>query len=244
MNYDIIDQNEKTNRLPFAAGPSGPASFARLRSRASEGRTPAAERTGLSGNYYRDGRQFNCRVRPLEEQAYPALLQKKLLENGFRFKVINAGISGETSSGALARVDWILTLKPDIVILETGANDGLRGISPELVEAISASYRTLPTEDVVVVLAGMQMVPNLGPEYTRAFADLYKRIAEQEEVIFIPFFLEGVAGEQSLNQEDTIHPTSAGYRKVVETIYPYVVQAIKTLQNRRTEEQQNIEPQK
>lgn len=180
-----------------------------------------------------------------EEQAYPALLQKKLLENGFRFKVINAGISGETSSGALSRIDWILTAKPDIVIFETGANDGLRGIPIQLIEDnIRQAVRTLRQNGVTVVLAGMQMVRNLGPEYTRAFADLYKRIAEQEEVIFIPFFLEGVAGEQSLNQEDTIHPTSAGYRKVVETIYPYVVQAIKTLQNRRTEEQQNIEPQK
>lgn len=173
-----------------------------------------------------------------EEQAYPALLQKKLQANGYNFRVINAGISGETSSGALSRINWILTIKPDIVILETGANDGLRGIPTTVLEGnLRQIIRILQQNKVIVVLAGMQIVRNLGPDYTRAFAKVYPRVARQDGVNLIPFFLAGVAGEPSLNQEDTIHPTAKGYRIVVDTVYPYVVQAIERLKsNRKTGE--------
>lgn len=163
-----------------------------------------------------------------EEEAYPALLREKLHEEGYKFNVINAGISGETSSGALSRIKWILAQKPDIVILETGANDGLRGIESDLIKKnISEAVKMLREDNVEVILAGMQMVQNLGSGYTGAFAKIYPDISREQEVLLIPFFLKGVAGEPSLNQDDTIHPAAEGYKIIVETVYPYVLQAIK-----------------
>ena len=162
-----------------------------------------------------------------EEEAYPAVLQNKLMDSGYNFQVINAGVSGETSSGALSRIKWALTLKPDIVILVTGANDGLRGIDPELIEAnITDIVKLLKDQNIVVVLGGMQMVQNLGQTYTRKFSALYKDIAGDQNVILIPSFLAGVGGNPTLNQSDGIHPTADGYRLIVENIYPYVVEAI------------------
>lgn len=163
-----------------------------------------------------------------ENEAYPALLEKKLAADGYAYRVVNAGISGETSSGALSRVQWILTLKPDIVILETGANDGFRGIDPALVEKnIDETVRILQESGATVVLAGMQIVRNLGKEYTDAFNAIFPRVARKHGVILIPFFLEGVAGEPGLNQADTIHPTARGYEIITQTVYPHVVEAIK-----------------
>jgi acyl-CoA thioesterase-1 len=162
-----------------------------------------------------------------QELAYPARLEKKLASDGFPYRVINAGISGETSSGALSRINWILTLTPDIVILETGANDGLRGVDPALTKKnIQEIIRRLQASNVTVILAGMQMVQNLGREYTEAFRRIYPEAAKQTGVRLIPFFLKGVAGDPALNQADGIHPTGEGYRVVVETVYPYVAAAI------------------
>jgi acyl-CoA thioesterase-1 len=167
-----------------------------------------------------------------EKDAYPARLEKKLREAGYPWRVINAGISGETSSGALSRVEWVLKLRPDIVILETGANDGLRGIDPRVMKKnIDETVRVLNRNKVIVVLAGMRMVANLGREYTGAFSDVYPFVARKHGVILIPFFLEGVAGEPALNQSDGIHPTVEGYRTVVENVYPHVLRAIEM--NRR-----------
>ncbi len=167
-----------------------------------------------------------------EEEAYPAVLQDKLMDSGYNFRVINAGVSGETSSGALSRIKWALTLKPDIVILVTGANDGLRGIDPELIEAnINEIVKLLKDRDIVVVLGGMQMVQNLGQTYTQEFSKLYKDIAGDQNLILIPSFLAGVGGNPTLNQSDGIHPTAEGYRLIVENIYPYVVDAIEKHQS-------------
>lgn len=163
-----------------------------------------------------------------EEFAYPALLERKLIAGDFRYKVVNAGISGETSSGTLSRINWVLTLKPDIVILETGANDGLRGIDSALTRKnIQEILRVLEKAHVAVVLAGMQMVQNLGQEYTEAFRRIYPEAAKKFGIPLVPFFLAGVAGEPALNQADGIHPTAEGYRVVVETVYPYAVEAIR-----------------
>jgi acyl-CoA thioesterase-1 len=163
-----------------------------------------------------------------EESSYPAQLQRKLAEGGHTYRVINAGVSGETSSGALSRLNWALTLKPDIVILVTGANDGLRGIEPALIEAnITKIVQQLKQRNIVVVLGGMQMVQNLGQNYTLAFSNLYKDIARDQGIIFMPAFLAGVGGNPTLNQTDGIHPTADGYRVITDNIYPYVVEAIK-----------------
>jgi len=162
-----------------------------------------------------------------EEEAYPARLERKLREAGHRWRVINAGISGETSSGVLSRVAWVLKLKPDIVILETGANDGLRGIDPKVTQRnIDETVRILKENKVIVVLAGMRMVSNLGREYTAAFASIYPAVARKHGLVLVPFFLKGVAGDPALNQADGIHPTGEGYRIAAETVYPYVLQAI------------------
>lgn len=163
-----------------------------------------------------------------ETDAYPAQLARRLSAAGHRFKVVNAGVSGETSSGALSRVEWVIaSLKPDIVILETGANDGLRGLDPTLLEAnLNRLITIFKAHDIEVVLAGMQMLPNLGPDYTHAFKTIYPRVAQQHQIILIPFFLEGVAGRDDLNQPDDIHPTAEGYTRIVDTIYPLVLNAI------------------
>jgi acyl-CoA thioesterase-1 len=163
-----------------------------------------------------------------EESAYPALLEKKLESMGYPYRVINAGNSGETSSGTLARIKWVLTLKPDIVILVIGANDGFRGIDPNLIKAnIQKIVKELKGQDVVVVLGAMQIVQNLGKEYTTAFAEIYPSIAGSENIILTPFFLEGVAANRELNQTDGIHPNAAGYQVIVDNIMPSVVEAIK-----------------
>lgn len=167
-----------------------------------------------------------------ESEAYPVLLEEKLHADGYLFKVINAGVSGETSSGTLSRINWVISsLKPDIVILETGANDGLRGINPELLaENLESIVRILKENDIPVILAGMKILPNLGPEYTQAFSAVYPKIASNHNINLIPFFLEAVAGEPALNQKDRIHPTAEGYRRIVDNIYPYIVEGIKAYQ--------------
>ena len=163
-----------------------------------------------------------------EDQAYPAQLARRLQADGHHYRVVNAGVSGETSSGALSRIEWVTaSLKPDIVILETGANDGLRGIELSLLESnLNRLVGMLTASNRQVILAGMLTLPNLGPDYTRAFAEIYPRIAAQHRVLFIPFFLEGVAGRADLNQADKLHPTADGYARVVETVYPFVIAAI------------------
>ncbi|CAB1064107.1 Arylesterase precursor (EC [Olavius sp. associated proteobacterium Delta 1] len=163
-----------------------------------------------------------------EELAYPAVLEERLGEQGYRYQVVNAGISGETSSGTLSRINWVLTLKPDIVILVIGANDGFRGIDPELIKSnIRTILKSLNEKNVTVVLGGMQMVQNLGQDYTSAFAEIYPEVARSEDVIFIPFFLAGVAASRDLNQADGIHPTAEGYQVIVDNIAPHVIEAIK-----------------
>jgi acyl-CoA thioesterase-1 len=163
-----------------------------------------------------------------EEFAYPAMLETKLKEKGYQYKVVNAGISGETSSGTLSRIKWVLTLKPDIVILVIGANDGFRGIDPNLIQTnIRKIIQELKQNNVVVVLGAMQIVQNLGKDYTTAFAKIYPEIAASENIILTPFFLNGVAANQKLNQADGIHPTAEGYQVIVDNITPYAVEAIK-----------------
>lgn len=189
--------------------------------------TPPVEETAMEGTIVAMGDSLTEGYGVSEDAAYPALLEQKLREEGYPFRVVNAGISGETSSGARSRTEWMLTLEPDIVILETGANDGLRGIDPEVTrQNIAEILGILRENDVVAVLAGMRMVRNLGREYTDAFADIYPALAEESGVVFIPFFLEGVAGHPDLNQEDGIHPNAEGYRILVNHIFPKVVEAI------------------
>jgi acyl-CoA thioesterase-1 len=173
-----------------------------------------------------------------ERDAWPAQLERRLRTAGLHWKVLNAGISGETSSGARARLNWVLRLKPDILVLETGANDGLRGIPPQALQAnLDAMLTTLGERRVTTVLAGMQMLRNMGPSYTTAFARVYPELAQKHRAILIPFFLEGVAANPALNQADGIHPTAEGYRMVTDLVYPRVLEAIARVRASRTREQ-------
>jgi acyl-CoA thioesterase-1 len=156
------------------------------------------------------------------DEAYPAVIQRKLEAAGQPWKVVNAGLSGETTAGGLRRLDWILKQPVDIFVIELGGNDGLRGIAPELtrtnLEAIIKRIQTqLPRAKVV--LAGMQMPSNMGAEYTRQFAAVYPEVAAKFGVTLIPFLLEGVGGVPRLNQADGIHPTPEGHKIVAETVW-------------------------
>ena len=164
------------------------------------------------------------------DKAYPAQLEKKLRVEGMNWTVVNAGLSGETSSGARSRLDWVLKLEPDAVILETGGNDGLRGIDPKVTrENIGALIDELQKRDIPVMLAGMKTLSNLGPDYTGPFESLYPDLAREKAVPLIPFFLEGVAGSVELNQDDRIHPTERGYTLIVERLTPTVLPWLKGL---------------
>jgi acyl-CoA thioesterase-1 len=165
-----------------------------------------------------------------EKESYPVRLDKKLREAGWHWRVINAGICGETSGETLSRIDAVLKLKPDIVILEIGVNDGFRGIDPEMTRKnIDETVRILREHKVTVVLAGMRMPTNPESEFNKAFAAIYPAVARDHGLILIPFFLAGVAGEPSLTKADGIHPMAKGYRIVTETVYPYLLQALERI---------------
>lgn len=165
--------------------------------------------------------------------AYPAQLERALTAAGYAATVVNAGISGETSSGTLQRIDWLLQQQPAIVILAIGGNDGLRGIDPALTaQNIEEMVRRIQAAGAVVVLPGMEMVRNLGGEYTDQFRAIYPDVAGRTGAILMPFFLEDVAADPALNQPDFIHPTAEGYAVVVSNLLPYVEQAIAQVQQR------------
>ena len=192
---------------------------------AADRQTPAVS---YSGTIVALGDSLTAGLGVKEKNAYPAQLARRLQADGYNYQVVNAGVSGETSSGAWSRIDWVIeSLNPDIVILETGANDGLRGLDPELLRSnLDKLVGRMQKHDIEVILAGMRMLPNLGPAYTRAFAEIYPDVAEKYDIVLIPFFLDGVAGSGSLNQADKLHPNAKGYTRIVETIYPYVREAI------------------
>jgi acyl-CoA thioesterase-1 len=155
------------------------------------------------------------------EESYPAQLQRKLDEAGYRYRVINAGVSGDTTAGGLRRVDWVLKSRPDIVILVLGANDGLRGLDLKETRAnLEQIIKRLQAAGVRVVLVGMKLPPNYGADYTERFTALYPELARLYGVTYMPFFLEGVAAKTVLNQADGIHPTAAGYRIIVDNLMP------------------------
>ena len=168
-----------------------------------------------------------------EADAYPAQLQQRLLADGYRYKVINAGIGGETTSGLRSRIDWAITLSSDIVILETGANDALRGIDTALIKGnIEAVILTLKERNIPIILAGMRIYKNFGTGYANTFENIYPNLAKVHGLIFMPFFLKDVAGNPGLNQQDGMHPTAEGYRIISKNIYPYVLAAIKRLEKK------------
>ena len=157
--------------------------------------------------------------------SFPGLIQAKITEAGLPYRVVNAGLSGETTAGGLRRIDWILRQQVDVFILELGGNDGLRGLPVatsrgNLVAIIERVRAKNPS--VKILLAGMQMPTSMGPDYTVAFAAMFPEIAEQQKVTLIPFLLEDVGGMPSMNLPDGIHPNPEGHRRVAETVWTYL----------------------
>ena len=158
-----------------------------------------------------------------EEQAWPALLAERLAEEGLPFRAVNAGVSGDTSAGGLARLDWVLRAEPDVVVVELGANDALRGQDLASTEAnLRRIVERLREEGAAVLLVGLQIPPNYGPDYAQRFTALFPRLAEEQGVPLVPFLLEGVGGEAALNLADGIHPNATGHEIVAETVAPYL----------------------
>jgi acyl-CoA thioesterase-1 len=155
-------------------------------------------------------------------EAYPALLQEKIKSAGLNFTVVNAGVSGDTTADGLNRINWLLRRPIDVLILELGGNDGLRGIptattATNLQMIIDRVKQKYPHAQIVV--AGMRMPPNLGETYTTAFKDIFPTVAKKNQAALVPFLLEGVGGRPELNQPDHIHPTAAGHRIVAENVW-------------------------
>lgn len=156
------------------------------------------------------------------EQAYPALIEEKIRQKNLPFDVVNAGISGDTSAGGLARLDWVLQKKIEVLVLALGANDGLRGLPvaqtkanlQKIIDRVRAKY-----PEVKIIIAGMQMPPNLGLEYAASFRQIFPELARANHAALVPFLLEGVGGHANLNQADQIHPTPTGQKIVAENVW-------------------------
>lgn len=165
-----------------------------------------------------------------DPEIFPVQLQKALVAKGLDVRVQNAGVSGDTTAGGLARLDWALgdpASPPDLVIVELGGNDGLRGLSPQEAEAnLDQILTRLQGRGVKVLFTGMRAPPNLGADYVAAFDAIYPRLAQKHGVPFYPFFLDGVAADPALNQADGIHPNAKGVAIIVERITPYVIDAL------------------
>ena len=170
------------------------------------------------------------------EDSYPARLQRRLDDAGYRYQVVNAGVSGDTTAGGVRRVDWVLRSRPSIVIVEFGGNDGLRGLDLDQTRANFERIVTrLQAGGAQIILAGMQLPPNYGREYTIRFAKLYPELARKYDVTLMPFFLEGVAAQVSLNQADGIHPTGAGYEVIVNNLMKTLAPLLNQPRSRRVE---------
>jgi len=177
-----------------------------------------------------------------KEDNYPAQLEDRLQAMGYEnTKVINSGLSGETSTGLVNRLDWVMQTKPDVTILTIGANDAIRGIDVATIEAnIRTAVKQLQDNGSVVVLGGMSIYDNLGSEYVAAFSDIYPRIAKDMDLTLIPFFLEGVGGDRALNQADAIHPTKEGYEIIVnDNILPILEPKLNELKELKTADTDN-----
>jgi len=157
------------------------------------------------------------------DEAWPALLEARLQQEGLQYRVVNAGVSGDTSAGGVSRLDWVLRNNPEIVIVALGANDGLRGQPTSTLRSnLLSIVGRLKQRKAKVLLAGMRLPPNYGAPYTRDFAAVFADVARQTGVPLVPFLLDGVAANASLNLADGIHPNAAGHRIIAERLWPHL----------------------
>jgi acyl-CoA thioesterase I len=163
------------------------------------------------------------------KEAFPALLQEKIDREGWNYRVINAGISGDTSAGGVRRIGWLLRRKLDVLILELGANDGLRGIPVETTKKNLQAIITRTREkypEALIILAGQKMPPNMGEDYGGKFENIFPEIARENETLLVPFLLEGVGGKPDLNLPDQVHPTAEGQKILAKNVWAILKPAL------------------
>jgi acyl-CoA thioesterase-1 len=169
-----------------------------------------------------------------EQQAYPALVEKRLREEGIAVRVLNAGVSGDTSAGGLRRLAWVLKQKPDVVVVALGANDGLRGLDLGAMESnLREILAGVQASGARAILVGMKMPPSLGPDYARRFESVYGALAKEKRVPLVPFLLEGIAGRADLTFPDGIHPTAKGHVLMTELVLPLVREQVNAVHRLR-----------
>ena len=155
-----------------------------------------------------------------DEESYPSKLQEKISSAGFPHKVVNAGVSGDTTAGGVRRIRWLMKHEPEIVILALGANDGLRGLSiDEMRKNLETMITICREHNAQILLAGMKALPNYGEDYMREFETVFPELAEKHDLIFLPFLLEGVAGEREYTQSDGLHPLASGYSIITDLVW-------------------------
>jgi acyl-CoA thioesterase-1 len=155
-----------------------------------------------------------------DEESYPSKLQEKISSAGFPHKVVNAGVSGDTTAGGVRRIRWLMKHEPEIVILALGANDGLRGLSiDEMRKNLEIMITICREHNAQILLAGMKALPNYGEDYMREFETVFPELAEKHDLIFLPFLLEGVAGEREYTQSDGLHPLASGYSIITDLVW-------------------------
>lgn len=166
--------------------------------------------------------------------AFPVQLDKALNAKGVAVEIANAGVSGDTSSGGLGRLDWSIPEGTEAVIVTLGANDMLRGIDPKVTrDALTQIVQKLKARKIEVLLTGMQSAPNMGPDYAGAFNAIYPDLAKSEGVLLYPFYLDGVAGDAKLNQRDGIHPTEEGIARIVQRVLPKAEELVARVKAKR-----------
>jgi acyl-CoA thioesterase-1 len=194
---------------------------------------PAAQSQGQPIRLVALGDSLSAGYNLPQEAAFPVALERALKAKGYKVEIVNAGVSGDTSSGGLDRLDWSVPDGTDGVILELGANDMLRGLDPAGTRKnVEAIVERLKSRNIPVMLAGMYASRNLGPEYVQKFDSIYPDIAKKHDLVLYPFFLDGVAGDRSLNLPDGMHPTAKGVEIIVERILPSVESFLARLSQR------------
>ena len=158
------------------------------------------------------------------DEAWPALIEARLRREGHPYRIVNAGVSGDTTAGGVRRVDWVLRNRPEVAVVALGANDGLRGLSTDAMRVnLATIVERLRSGGARVLVAGMEVPPNYGAAYSRAFRAVFPEVARQTGVALMPFLLDGVAADPRLNQPDGIHPNPTGHRAIAERVWPHLV---------------------
>jgi acyl-CoA thioesterase I len=203
-----------------ACGSSEPPRTEGLADVAATGSRAEAERSAVPRRIVFLGDSLTAGLGLPREQSTPSLIQERLIADGYHYEVVNAGVSGDTSAGGLSRLDWSLEGDVEVLVIELGANDGLRGLPvPQMKRNLDEIIRRAEARGITVILTGMEAPPNYGPQYTAEFRKAYRDLADEHHVTFVPFYLDGVAGIPSLNNADGIHPNAEGARIIAGTLW-------------------------